>query len=139
MTILSNKQILERLGNSIVIEPFNPANVNTSSYDVTLGEAYYIEHRPAWWRRLFGARLFNIWDYDHVARIWGEPYRAIPACEAFRFRSWFWGGRYWPKGIRREDLIIMLPPKHTILAHTDEFIGGRASVAARMTTAIDYR
>jgi len=137
LTILSNKQVRERLGNSIVIEPFDERNLNTSSYDVTLGEAYYIEHRPRWWWLFGRSPLYNIWDYDHVHRIWGDALAAVRADHVFRFRAWFWGGRFWPKGIRREDLVIMLPPKHTILAHTDEFIGGRASVYARLINSLE--
>ena len=37
MTVLINKQIKARLGSSIIIEPFNDANLNTCSYDVTIG------------------------------------------------------------------------------------------------------
>lgn len=117
MTILSNRQIHERLGDSIVIDPFEPANVNTSSYDVRLGEWYYVERRPALWRRILGRpEIYNIWDFEAVKRHWGEPHEALPAPMLL--------GRCLP-GIALTDRVILLPPKATILAHTIEFIGGR--------------
>lgn len=124
MSILSNQDIKDRLGYSIVIHPFDERNVNTSSYDVTLGEYYFVERKPALWRRLFNRpEIYNIWDFEAVKRRWGEPLMAMPARRAMPLnRSKLW------KGIDGEDRVILLPPKHTILAHTIEFIGGREDV-----------
>jgi dCTP deaminase len=113
--ILSNKDILACLGDTVIIEPFNPANVNTSSYDVTLGEYYFIEHRP-WFR----SRDYNIWDFKDVKRVWGEPQLAQEV-SYFRYSKF-----------RPEDRVIWLPPKTTILAHTKEFIGGRINITTMM-------
>lgn len=123
--ILSNADIKDRLGYSIIIHPFDPRNVNTSSYDVTLGDWYFVERRPPWWRRLIGRPgIYNMWDYDAVRHRWGEPQGAWPARMVMPklFDRWRW------KGIDPEDLVILLPPKRTILAHTIEFIGGREDI-----------
>jgi dCTP deaminase len=120
MSVLSDCDIKSRLGDSVVINPFNLANVNTSSYDVTLGRFYFIEHKPSFWPR---RPIYNIWEESHVNRIWGKPKSALPAREVFRNR--FFKGWDSYHGIRDDDLVILLPPKHTILAHTEEFIGGR--------------
>lgn len=117
MTVLSDKQIIERLGGTIIIEPFNPANVNTSSVDVTLGPWYYAEQLKD--DQDPDNRLYNIWDYADVKRVWGEPRRARRP-------------NYPIVGVRPDDDIILLPPKHTILAHTIEFIGGRQNVTTMM-------
>lgn len=125
MSILSNADIRKRLGDSIIIHPFDDRNVNTSSYDVTLGSWYFVERRPPWWRRLFNRpEIYNIWDFEAVKRRWGEPQKAKPAGDLL------WSGRYgWKyKGIGMGERIILLPPKHTILAHTIEFIGGREAI-----------
>jgi dCTP deaminase len=131
--ILSNAQIKAQLGNTVFIEPFDPANVNTSSYDVTLGPWYFIEHKPSWWRRFknFFKRQFpvyNIWDEDHVKAVWGKPQYAKPIHNVLPTRG---SKRYW-KGIDPYSDVIVIPPKHTILAHTNEFIGGRFNVTTMM-------
>lgn len=125
MSILSNADIRKRLGDSIVIHPFDDRNVNTSSYDVSLGDWYFVERRPSWWRRLIGRPgIYNIWDYDAVKRHWGDPQGALTA----RMVMPKWFGRWKWKGIDPDDLVILVPPKHTILAHTVEFIGGREAI-----------
>lgn len=144
--ILSNEQIFARRGDSIIIEPFNPDNVNTSSYDVTLGEWYFIEHRPRWWRRMFALpTIYNIWDIDHVRRVWGKPQQALPAWQVLptgrahqdHDTSWIPVWRKLWKGIGLNDRVILIPPKHTILAHTQEFIGGRCGIVVRRLTSVD--
>lgn len=139
MTILSDKQIIDRLHHSVIIDPFVPENVNTSSYDVTLGVWYFIEHKPALWKRIFRRRqIYNIWDAQHVKRVWGEPKQAIYAHKLLprsRIRD-FWNrifdkSDHWA-GIHPDDFVILIPPKHTILAHTREFIGGRMDVTTRL-------
>lgn len=131
MTVLSNRDILECLGDTVVIDPFVPENVNTSSVDVRLGEWYYVEQRPPWWRRLVSAlgfhEVYNIWDFEHVQRVWGEHQRAPMIGVLFDGR---WNTAW--RGISPRDRVIMLPPKTTILAHTEEFIGGRGTVTSMM-------
>lgn len=117
MTILSDQQIFDRLGDTVIIDPFNAANVNTSSVDVTLGEWYFEEQLNESLNP--DNRLYNIWDFADVQRVWGEPKRARHP-------------NYDIVGVPKTELLILLPPKHTILAHTAEFIGGRRNLTTMM-------
>ena len=124
--VLSDKQILEEIqeGN-VVIDPFNEANLNTSSYDLRLGEFFYREQRPQRGR----SDLFDIYNMEDVRRVWGEPQEAVTAGD------WFAGGslqRLDAGGLRSEDRVIFLRPGETILAHTQEFAGGRNIVTTSM-------
>src|SRR5690606_28796237 len=59
----------------IVIDPFNPKNLNTSSYDVTLGPWFYREQIV---RDECISNVYNIYSEDHVKRVWGEAQYAKP-------------------------------------------------------------
>ena len=112
MTVRSNTKIEEGMKKgSIIIEPFNPEYLSTSSYDVCLGEYYCKEHKP----QFLGA-FFNIYDPEHVDRLWGKPIAAPFAEDVF--------GGIPMVNIDDKDRIIMLEPGESILAHTHEFIGG---------------
>ena len=120
---LSDKKILAGMKDgSVVIEPFDRKNLATSSYDVTLGEYYYDEQPVPHF-----LNLFNIYDKSHVDRVWGtKAKRAEPAKKVFeRFRMEF-------ANIAPDDKVILLPPGETILAHTEEFIGGREHITTMM-------
>ena len=108
---------------SIVIEPFNRKNLATSSYDVTLGEWFFREQPPK-----YNHSLYNVWSEEHVRHVWGadKVERAIAAKEAFKKYRFEWDG------IAPNDKVIMLRPGETILAHTNEFIGGRDTVTTMM-------
>ena len=118
--VLSNKQIRKALKDGlIIIHPFTDEHVSTSSYDVTLGE-YYFEERE----RKLGNKLYNPYDKEAVDRIWGiEPIRARMAKEIFEMV---------PKGIGKNDQVILLEAGETVLAHTTEFIGGRDHITTMM-------
>lgn len=120
---LSDKKILEQKEKGdIVIEPFKRANLATSSYDVTLGEWYFREQKP---KNFFG--VYNIYNQSHTEKVWGtEPFRAERASETIKLP---------PEdleGIGADDKIIVLEPGETILAHTEEFIGGRNHITTMM-------
>jgi deoxycytidine triphosphate deaminase len=107
-----------RKGN-IIITPFNDKNLSTSSYDVCLGENFYREQEPK-----LKSNIFNIYNPEHVKRVWGEPQTApfardIPDLELDEY-------------IKADDKVIMLDPGETILAHTTEFIGGRYKITTMM-------
>jgi len=123
MTILSDTDIFRQLGNTVIIHPFNDANVNTSSYDVTLGEWYFTEQLAD--EANPDNRLYNIWNFDDVKRVWGEPRVARAP-------------NYPIPGVGPNDRIILIPPQHTILAHTNEFIGGRGNVTSMMKARSSY-
>lgn len=76
----------------------------------------YIERKPSIWRC---NPVFNIWDADEVKRVWGEPKEAEYADRIGK--GFHWG-----------DKVILIPPQHTILAHTHEFIGGRENLTTMM-------
>ena len=120
-SILSNKKIISYVkSGDIIIEPFNIQNINTSSYDVTLGPWFYKEKKS---EEIIN--IYNIYSKKNVEKTWGNPQYAKP----YSF--------YKSKGIKLEnidddELIIFIDPGEMILAHTDEFIGGVDSVTTMM-------
>lgn len=120
---LSDKKILEHMqAGTVVIEPFVRKNLATSSYDVTIGEWYFREQPPQEHKK-----VFNIYNKSDTERIWGTiPQRAQKAKDALKnFHVEF-------EGISADDKVILLEPGETILAHTNEFIGGRETVTTMM-------
>jgi len=107
---------------NIVISPFKDENLKTVSYDVGLGPNFY---RSSPERVL----LYNPWDEKVVRKFWGDPIVAPTALAAFNSL-----GRELPEHVDPNDQIIFLQPNELILAHTDEFIGGR-KVATTMMKA----
>jgi dCTP deaminase len=121
---LSDRRILEEMKKGdIVISPFTTEQLATSSYDVTLGEWFYREQPPE-----YNHALYNIWSKDHMEHVWGtgRVERAVTAREAFKKYQFEWDG------IRPDDKVIMLRPGETILAHTNEFIGGKDHITTMM-------
>ena len=120
--LLSKNKILEhiKLGN-IFISPFNSKNLNTTSYDARLGTTFFRE-RP------FSAEkrtIFNSFDPEHIQQYWGNPRKAICSVD--------WISKNGPlANIRVEDKLIIVGPGETILAHTEEFIGGRNCIGTEM-------
>jgi dCTP deaminase len=120
---LSNKKIMEeKRKGDIVIDPFSTKNLSTSSYDVTLGEYYFREKAPAIFEN-----IYNIYDHTHVKRIWGtKPERACLGRDLFKeYHNSL-------ENIRPTDKVILIDPGETILAHTNEFIGGRNHITTMM-------
>ncbi len=121
--VLSDQEIyiaLER--GDIVIEPFSDQQLNTASYDIRLGEWFYLcEAMP------FESE-FNPWDPEDVSRYYKGPFQAMTNrawCDNYR------GGRIW-RNIPEEAHIIVLRPGECILGHTQEFIGSRRDVVTMM-------
>ncbi len=116
---LSDKEILrhKKLGN-IVIEPFDNKSLATSSYDVRLGEWYFREQRQNF-------DVYNPYSKDEVDKVWGrKPQRAQLAKDVLKDFKF--------KGIRPTDKIILISPGETILAHTEEYIGGSKEITTMM-------
>jgi hypothetical protein len=62
---------------TVVISPFSLGSLNTSSYDVTLGEFYFREAEPQ-----PGQGIYNPYSRANVDRVWGTvPLCAQPAGE----------------------------------------------------------
>lgn len=120
---LSDTRILEAMKEgSVVIEPFERQNLATSSYDVTLGEYFFTEQHPGHFEN-----IFNIYDKNHIDRVWGiEPRRAKKARDIFEKYNFDW------KGIHPDEQVILMAPGETILGHTQEFIGGKDHVTTMM-------
>ncbi len=120
---LSDKKILESLEQGdIIIEPFNRKNLATSSYDLTLGEYFFVEQPPQHFQN-----IFNIYEKEQVNRVWGtKPLKAKTAEEVFKDYKFTFGN------IAKTDRVILLAPGETILAHTNEFVGGRNHITTMM-------
>ncbi len=120
---LSNKKILEEMKKGdIVISPFKKENLATSSYDVTLGEWFFPQLPPKHFQN-----IFNIYSKTDLDRVWGtEAKRAKPAKEIFK------NYKFQFDGINPEEKVIVLEPGETILAHTNEFIGGKKHITTMM-------
>lgn len=121
---LSDRKILECMEEgSIVIDPFRRDNLATSSYDVSLGEYYYRE-QPTKHNHF----IYNIYSRSHMEHVWGadKVEEARTAEEEFQKHRFNWDG------IAPEDKVIILKPGETILAHTQEFIGGKDHVTSMM-------
>jgi hypothetical protein len=71
-SLLSDKAIMRhmKLG-TVIIEPFEPSNLSTSSYDVTLGQYYFREQLPE-----PGMGIFNPFSESNVHRVWGKVMEA---------------------------------------------------------------
>jgi dCTP deaminase len=105
---------------NIVIYPYNLLNHQTTSYDARLGKWYFRE------QRFRGSRaVLNPFSKADVEKYWGEAQQAVRAAE------WMEENGKLEK-IHPDDLIIVIGPGETILAHTFEFIGGRNCVSTEM-------
>ncbi len=105
-----------------MIEPFDRENLATSSYDVTLGEYFFAEQHPKHFEN-----VFNIYSKTHLDRVWGtKAKKAEKASEILKQYAFDW------EGISPDDQIILMAPGETILAHTNEFIGGREHITTMM-------
>lgn len=121
---LSNARILEekKKGN-IIISPYRRGLLQTSSYDVRLGEWYYRKQKPG------GPRLHNPYNQNHVKRRWGKVQRAEKAKKVFA-RFGIDAKDY--TDIKPNARVVVLAPGENILAHTYEFIGGQNVITTSM-------
>lgn len=129
-SLLSRPQILRHMdAGNILIHPFFPTLLRrtikgqpgTASYDCRLGPWFFRQQRQRG-----GSRIFNPFDAAEVREFWGEPQYAEDAGMWMRQR-----GRPL-RGISEHDLLIVVEPGETILAHTIEFIGGKNCVTTEM-------
>jgi len=119
---LSDKEILEQMerGN-LIIEPFERANLSTSSYDVRLGDWHFTEHLHD-----FPGGIYNPRNKLHTDLVWGTVAKqAGVAREVLPTDFEF-------EGINPDDQVIVIGPGETILGHTQEFIGGRIFHTTKM-------
>jgi len=118
---LSDKKILEaKEAGDIIIAPYDERNLNTSSYDVTLGANYYRQNR----KNAHDLTYFNIYNEEQTRFLWGDPKEAKPFKDLSMFQ--------FAEGINDDDLVIVVNPGETILAHTNEYIGGKDHITTMM-------
>lgn len=120
--LLSRPAILKHLreGN-IVVDPFDERKLKTTSYDVSLGEWFWRERHPE--GRI---TLHNLYDERSTRRVWAGPYQAEGAHEVARRVGMDL------INVSPAERVVVLRPGETVLAHTEEFIGGRNRVVAKM-------
>lgn len=113
MLLTGDDIVKARAAGEIVIDPFDARNVNTGSYDVTLGPWYYRQRQPHEREqplRVYAHECYNPYDQEHTEGTW----KLCSADPATYLNA---------KGIFKDDLVISIGPKEIILAHTLEFIG----------------
>ncbi|MCX6805635.1 MAG: deoxycytidine triphosphate deaminase [Patescibacteria group bacterium] len=112
--VFSDKDILSAISTGlIVIDPFDIKLLNTTSYDCTLGEWYYVFREDGYHVD------YNPYDPEDVDRSFTGPFRAVVHKDwADKYRN----GKLW-KNIPAEARIIVLRPGENIICHTAEFIG----------------
>jgi len=120
--LLSRNAILRNLQEGhIVIDPFDDRKLKTTSYDVSLGEWFWREGHPDG-----RATVHNLYDESSTRLVWKGPYQAeLAQAISQRISSDL-------ANIKPSDKIILLRPGETILAHTEEFIGGRNKIVTKM-------
>lgn len=136
-SLLSDKAIVKEIENgNVVIHPFAMDNLSTSSYDVTLGEYYFREKTPDFnyveCPKEAHGPIYNPYSMTDTFRVWGkEPEKAKTRKEMVRSDDRY--SDVFPlEGIRADERVIFIQPGETILAHTQEFIGGKNSVTTMM-------
>jgi len=145
---LSDLGILRHLvAGNIVICPFNPEHLTPNSYEVSLGGYFYRQEQLARRRVVFKSPerrfsfapsphdkdeseerfpIFNPYDGSNIGFTWRE-HQAVKAGDFMRDQAVFLDG------VEEDDKIIILSPQEMVLAHTDEFIGGRNVVSTMIS------
>lgn len=111
--VMGDAEILAGLeSGQLVIDPFEPDLLQSSSYDVRLGGWFYVAEQV-------GHQVdFSPYDEEQVKCYYKGPLQAVTAeqwCDEHNRRLF--------AGIDPEELVIVLRPGECILAHTVEFIG----------------
>lgn len=120
--LLSQDQIrAHRARGTIVIEPFDERKLKTTSYDVGLGKWFWRERHPG-----ERAAVHNPYNEESTKIVWDGPFEA-PRVEEIKERV---GNHF--RNISPGSRVILIGPGESILAHTEEFIGGRDICVAKM-------
>ncbi|MCA9308514.1 dCTP deaminase [candidate division WWE3 bacterium] len=114
MSVLSKPQILKhKEQGNIIIEPYNEKNLSNASYDVRLGK-YYYRQKVLTTR----SQVLNPFHEESAKELYAKVEEALPV-EKFKSQI----NQY--HNLNSDELIILISPGETILAHTIEFIGGK--------------
>jgi deoxycytidine triphosphate deaminase len=111
--VLSDEEIIQDLkDNKIIISPYHSDLLGNCSYDVRLGENYYIP-------TVGSSKFLCPWSTKQMNSYWGSPKVAKKLdssdCELYDLSSSFIGKQ-----------AIFIPENTTILGHTEEFIGSNS-------------
>lgn len=118
--VLSSTEIFKELDQgNIVITPLTKTNVGNCSVDVTLGRHFY-RHNHYYPSSL---TIYNPWNPQHVREYWGPPQTASKVHNQELSEE---------LGVPIGTEYILLNSGETILAHTQEFIGGRHHITTMM-------
>lgn len=129
---LSNQAILEALeAELVIIDPFDLRNLGSNSYDVALGEWFYREQNP-----LTRTPMYNIYSQRSTEHVWGKAPQQAKSYDSLVAAKLLSPNM---ENIKPEDLVILLAPGETILAHTVEFIGGKAQGYHAVTSKMHAR
>jgi len=127
MSVLSKPEILKYHKNgSVIIEPFNRENLNSTSYDVRLGEYFYRQNQ------MEQTEILNPFSKDSINKMYSKLEKAI---EVRKIKSQLNAFR----NLKLTDKVILISPNETILAHTIEFIGGKNSKDLAITSEMRAR
>lgn len=121
--MLSDSEIIEfKSKERLIIEPFNEEQLGPNSYDVTLGEFFY---EPSHCEQT----IFNVGNKNSYITYWGldENKEFLGVKKAYETVS-----DSLLEGFSAGEKIIRIQPGDTILAHTNEFIGGFDRVTTEM-------
>ena len=112
-SLLSKPAILEHLKKGgIIIEPFNPDQLKSCSYDVSLGEWYCTRIQDP------SGQVLNPYSKKAIINRFSDPQHAQKAKDHPLYNPLVW------EGIEPDDLVIVFMPHEPVLGHTIEFIGG---------------
>ncbi len=131
--VLSDEDIMYELDKSIIIHPFNQAQVAPCSYDVTLGPYYWVpnvSNLPPYLNPNNGHHIFQYWGLDPDSKELDlNGHRMYGARKADIVTDAILAKKY---GVDVGDEVIIIPPGHVILAHTQEFIGGKHNITTML-------
>lgn len=113
--VLSDFDILNEMADGhVVINPFTPSNLNSCSYDITLGEYYYTPNS--------NIKFINPHDPVNVHKYWGTAKTATKATKND------------PYNIEEGKRYIVIPAKGMILSHSAEFAGANTHITTMLRT-----
>lgn len=118
--VLSSSDILREIkdGNIVIRDPINPNvldQVSNSSFDVTLGRYYYTCDNTV--------KMVNPWNKDHITSYWKHLNEANTVANEVESDT---------TGVPIGQGYIALTPGENILAHTNEYIGGKNFITTMM-------
>jgi len=117
MGVLSNLQIkAEYTKNNIVFHPYNEKLIGNCSVDVTLGEYYYTPNPSQ-------VNYLNPWSQQSISQFWGD-FKKAEVCSTLE--------KSVELAIPLNSQYIILQPHEVILAHTEQFIGGKMGITTMM-------